>query len=186
MPLRTLILLLLLIGTLVTSWTLQRLVVDPTRTYSRMAEEPDSYMEDFTTTLMDEQGQPKNRLQATYMASFNQKDTSELKLPRLEIYRIDQNPYQVSAKRGEVTSGNEVITLYDDVYILEQDAAGNPALEVETSKATFFPARDYAETDKYAKIVSGRFTVTGTGMRAHLNESRLEILSNVHTTIKPE
>ncbi len=43
----------------------------------------------------------------------------------------------------------------------------------------------YAETDKAATLITKRSVTNSIGMRAYLQEQRMEFLSNVQTTIEP-
>ena len=49
---------------------------------------PDYYVENFTTTTMDENGFPRRRVTADYMAHFPDTDTHELRLKRVQGGRI--------------------------------------------------------------------------------------------------
>ena len=112
-------------------------------------------------------------------------DTSELLKPSMKLYRHKNQPYFVSADKGWLTSDNEVILLKGAVEMIEYDKSGQPALQINTNSARVLPNQNYAETDDFAKIVSHRVTITGKGMKAYFNDGRLNVLNNVHTTIKP-
>lgn len=183
---RTAILVALLIAAAGTAWYLNQLTGDEAGPKTPADKDPDFYMRDFTTTTMDVKGRPKNKLHAVYMAHFQDEDTSQLLAPRLEMFRNDKLPLYVEADKAWLTSNNEIVLLAGNVVLWENDASGTRILQANTSKAKVFLKRDYVETDKYAKIVSKRTTITGTGMRAFYNESRLEVLNDVHTTIEQE
>lgn len=176
---------LILLGALAvfSAWILNRLTVEPSKTKTAVRHAPDYYMEDFTTLTMDEKGKPKNKLYAIYMAHYPDNDTSELLKPAMEFYRLQKPPLNVTADRGWVTENNTVVLLNGNVELREEDASGNPTLQVNTDKARVLVNQNYAETDEYAKIVSHKSTVTGIGMQAFFDESRLIVLSNVHTVI---
>ena len=46
--------------------------------------------------------------------------------------------------------------------------------------------QEYAETDKLATIVGEKTTASAVGVRAYFNESRIELLSDVHGKILPK
>lgn len=182
---RVLLIAVLFVAAGATTWLLRHLSADR-GTYEKIAfHDPDYYMEDFTTLTMDEHGSPKTRLYAIYMAHYPDDDTTELLKPRLEIFRIDKLPLYISADRGWVTSGNEVILLRGDVRLWEDNEAGARVLQVDTSEVRVLMNDEYAETDRPATIVSKRSTVTGTGMRAYFKDSRLEVMDHDRTTIEP-
>ena len=146
--------------------------------------EPDYYMEDFTTLTMNQDGTPKSSLYAVHMAHYPDNDTSELLQPEMELYRTTRLPLYVSADKGWVTADNEVILLKGNVQLWEDDADGKRILQVNTSEAKVLVDLDYAETDKAATIKTKRTTINGIGLRAYFDDSRLEILKDVHTYIE--
>ena len=165
-----------------TAWLLQLLGED-TPAAGEVYHDPDYYMEDFTTLTLEDDGSPKSKLHAVYMAHYPTDDTTELLKPTMEIYRPERPPLNVSADKGWVTSDNEVILLRGGVRMWEDDAAGERTLQVDTSEARILLNDEYAETDRPATIVSRKSTVTGTGMRAYFKDSRLVVLDHERTTI---
>lgn len=148
--------------------------------------EPDYYMEDFTTLTMRQDGTPKSSLYAVHMAHFPDNDTSELLQPKMELYRTNRRPLHISADKGWATADNEVILLKGHVLLWEDDENGERVLEVSTSKAEVLIDQEYAVTDQPATIKTKRTTITGIGLRAYFDDSRLEVLKDVHTYIEPK
>jgi lipopolysaccharide export system protein LptC len=118
------------------------------------------------------------------MAHFPDNDTSELLQPKMELYRTARLPMYVSADKGWVTADSEVILLKGNVQLWENDEAGERILQVNTSKAHVLLEQDYAETDQPTTIKTRRTTINGIGMRAYFDDSRLEVLKDVHTYIE--
>jgi len=166
-------------------WALEKLGGDDITEISKLAHYPDFYLENFTTLTMNQDGTPKNRLIARYMAHYPDDDTTELDKPQYEIFRQDQQPIIVNADKGWVTSNNNVILLKGNVYLHQYDEFGELKLEVITEDARILVDQSYAETDKAATLIGRRSVVNSIGMRAYLQEERMEFLSNVHTTITP-
>jgi len=182
---RNVILICLILIAALSAWLLNRLTESESNQGIRSATAPDYYLENFKTTVMREDGTPRNTLNALYMAHYPDTDTSELLKPAMQLYRHENRPYFISADKGWLTSDNEVILLKGAVEMIEYDESGKPALQVNTSSARVLPNQNYAETDDFAKIVSHRVTITGKGMKVYFNDGRLKILNNVRTTIKP-
>lgn len=182
---RYVLLIILIIVAALSAWLLNRLTESESKQGISAVEQPDYYLENFKTTVMREDGTPRNTLHAIYMAHYPDNDTSELLKPQIQLYRNENRPYFVSADKGWLTSDNEVILLRGSVKMVEYDESGNPALQVETDNARVLPNQNYAETDEFAKIISRRVTITGKGMHAFFKDGRLKVLNNVHTTIKP-
>jgi lipopolysaccharide export system protein LptC len=181
---RTVYLGVLFVGALLSAWLLQYLTEGHGALPPAAPHDPDYYMEDFTTLTMDRRGQPKNRLRAIYMAHYPDDDTTEFQQPELEIYRRGRLPLFVSADKGWASANNEVILLRGNVRLWEDDEAGARILDVQTSEARVLMDDEYAESDQSAVINTKNSTISGIGMRAYLNDSRLEIIRHEHTTIR--
>lgn len=182
---RTLLLLGLFAAAGITTWVLRSLNTGQRGAGAGLYHDPDYYMENFTTLTMEEDGSPKSRLRAVYMAHYPDDDTTELLQPTMQIFRTERNPVFISADKGWVTADNEVILLQGNVRLWEDDAAGNRILQIDTSSARVLVEDEYAETDKATKIISRRSTIVGTGMRAYLKESRLEVLQHERSILAP-
>lgn len=176
--------LILVVIAAITYWALDKLTEDDLTKLSKLAHYPDYYMENFTTLTMNQDGKPKNRLYADYMAHYPDDNTSELHQPKLEIFRENKQPINVRSDRGWVTSNNDVILLSGNVYLHQNDDDGKLKLELLAEDAKVLVNEKYAETDKPTTLISRKSTTTSVGMRAYLQEQRLEFLSNVRTTIE--
>ena len=171
--------LLLLVG--VTSQWLIYLEQEPGIIKSEVSHLPDSYMEDFTRTDMDENGLIKRRLRGESMKHFADDDSSELLRLQLEIYRDGLNPWYVIAERAWVSGDSQLIQLFGEVHIWNNDAKGERAVEVITRDVRALPETEYAETDQAATIITPSSITHGVGLRAYLGSERLELLDEVKT-----
>ncbi len=181
---RLIIAIFLVITALGSTWLLNVVSQQRPKTVDESHHEPDYYMEDFTTLTMRRDGTPKSSLYAVHMAHFPDNDTSELLKPTMELYRTTKLPMFVSADKGWVTANSEVILLKGNVQLWENDEAGERILQVNTTEAHVLLEQDYAETDQPATIKWRRTTINGIGMRAYFDDSRLEVLKDVHTYIE--
>jgi lipopolysaccharide export system protein LptC len=166
-------------------WTLDRLgpkTEAPTRSASHV---PDYYVENFTTTTMDENGFPRRRVTADYMAHFPDTDTHELSNPQMVLYRESKTPWYIRSERGWISSNREVMLLLGKVHIWRDNAAGERQLDIRTEDLRVLPNSDYGETDRPVVISTPTSESRGVGMRAFLGKSRLELLSEVHTVYAP-
>ena len=181
---KTVAILLLLAG--VSAWLLNKAGLNRSTDQTIDVQTPDYTMENFTTWSMELDGNPKNRLQATFMAHYPETDATELYSPRLLLYRPDRFPLHVISDKGWATNDNDVLLLEGNVRIWEEDDAGLKVMEIITRDVRVLVDQEYAETDQPATLTRNRLTVTATGVRAWLNENRMEFLNNVHTVITPE
>lgn len=184
MHLRWRIILLLLPLTAVSFWAIYWLEQDSAETVTDSAVVPDYTMSGLDSLNMTADGQPETRLTADFMAHYESNNETELTGPKLKIFRPDQEPLNARADHGWVRSGNEVILLKDNVRFWENNADGQLVMEVTTSEATVYPERDYAETDKPATLSTRNTTTDSVGMKAYMDEGRIEMLDQVHTIIE--
>ena len=186
MPTRLIIIISLLLATLGSYWMLHQVMDKPQQGAKAGFHDPDYYLEDFTILSMGEDGRPKNKLYAVYMAHYPHNDTAELLQPEMEIFRDDKPPLFVRSEKGRATNNNKVIVLQGQVQMWRDDEFGIRTLQVDTSEAKVSVEEDYVETGQYASIRLRRTTITGTGMRAYLNDNRLEVTDHEKTIITAE
>lgn len=168
------------------AWLLDKMVGGNTITKQETEHYPDYYMNNFTTTTMEQDGTLKNKIYADHMAHYPDDDTTELDNPKLEVFRKEGLPVMITSDKGWVTSDNEVILLTGNVTLWQNANDGSRAMEIVTKDVKVLTKQDYAETDQPATFTGNRTIINATGVRAYFNESRIELLNNVHTTIKPE
>jgi lipopolysaccharide export system protein LptC len=146
---------------------------------------PDLTMEEFQVTTMGEDGSPLRRLSAAYMAHFTDTKTKELTHPHLVVYRDDEEPWHVASERGWISADNDVLMLLGKVNIWRNKPDGKREIHIETEDLRVLPNDEYAETELPVSISTPESLTRGTGMRAYLGESRVQLLSRVKTTIDP-
>jgi lipopolysaccharide export system protein LptC len=163
-------------------WMLYNLDFDAPVTAQRPSDAPDAYMENFVTIEMDGAGKPKRRIEADYMA-YHADETVELSNPRYVLYRAEGEPWHVRSERGQVSADGTVVLLMGKVDIWRNDASGARALDIRTEHLKVLPESEYGETEEPVTIRTPAGTSTGVGMRAYLDETRFQLLSQVRTHV---
>ena len=167
-------------------WLLRELDEELLESKPGAAHTPDMYMENFVTTAMDQEGRPLRRLEAEYMAHFPDTDTHELQGPYMVMYGGEgQEPWHVRSERGWVSASGDVMLLLGKVHIWRNNASGLMELDIKTEDLRVLPEKEYGETDKPVVITTPTTETRAVGMKAHLKDSRLELLSNVRTRHEP-
>jgi lipopolysaccharide export system protein LptC len=146
---------------------------------------PDLTMEEFAVTTMGEDGMPLRQLSAAYMAHFTDTGTKELTHPHLVVYRKESEPWHVASQRGWVSAENDVLMLLGKVDIWRNSSDGKREIHIETEDLRVLPKDEYAETELPVRLSTPESLTSGTGMRAFLGESRVQLLSKVKTRISP-
>ena len=172
----------LLAGAGASGWMLYSLDLSAPSTAPRSSDAPDAYMESFVTVEMDGAGKPKRRIEADYLA-IHPDETVELSNPRYVLYRAEGEPWRVRSERGQVSADGTVVWLMGKVDIWRNDASGARDLDIRTTHLKVLPESDYGETAEPVTIRTPAGTSTGVGMRAYLDETRIELLSQVRTRV---
>ena len=140
--------------------------------------EPDFFIEDVISTMMDAEGKPLYRLQAAMINHYPDDKSLALQAPRLEYYRQQLPPWTAQAEAGRVYDEGRQVFLDGKVTMQRAAAAKYPATELHTEDLVILPEDDYAETTASVKIISGKSQLKGTGMRVYMDEGRVELLAN--------
>ncbi len=77
-----------------------------------------------------------------------------------------------------MSPGGDHVELIDSVRINRTDEKNRTTI-ITSSRMTVFPQKQYAETAQPVRIDGLGGVTTGTGMKAYLKESRMNLLSNV-------
>ena len=171
---------------LATGWMLASLRDEEDQAGEAAAHTPDFYMENFTTTTMGVDGSPARRISADYMAHFGDTESSEFTQPYLMLYPDGGGmPWEVRSERGWASARDDVMLLLGEVHIWRDTPEGERLIDIHTSDLRVIPASDYGETDQPVTIRRGNVVSHGLGMRAYLEDDRLELLSRVRTIHEP-
>ena len=92
----------------------------------------------------------------------------------------------MASERGWVSADNDVLMLLGKVDIWRDSSDGKREIHIETEDLRVLPHEEYAETQLPVSISTPESLTSGTGMRAFLGESRVQLLSKVRTTIDPK
>ncbi|MCF6336955.1 MAG: LPS export ABC transporter periplasmic protein LptC [Gammaproteobacteria bacterium] len=147
---------------------------------------PDSFMENFTTQVLDEQGRPQYQLQATHMAHYADDDRSEFTQPQFTAFQSDGQRWTAVAETGRAENGNGQIFLDGSVIIQRYpDELASANLQIRTRDVRVRPADDYAETNQAATIVQNEDTLKTVGLQVYFRKGQVQLLSQVRGIYAP-
>jgi lipopolysaccharide export system protein LptC len=175
----------LIIVAVATTWMVRQFEQPPAPERVDRVEDPDYFVENFTTTTTDETGAVVRRISAERLLHFPDTDTNELEKPHLILYHPTRTPWHIEAERGWLSASNEVVLLLGRVHAWRDDDVGARAIDIRTRDLRILPNTEYGETDQPVVIRTKHTETRGIAMRAYLNESRLELLARVTTTYTP-
>ncbi len=167
-------------------WLGQKSEERPQEQQQRSSSGADYYMTRFTATEMDESGHPKHRIQAEYMAHSAEDDTIKLTQPQAILFRPGEADWQLQANHGVVEEKGELLRLKGDVLAQQPAYANQPMTEFRTDTLLLKPNDHYAETGDPVVLTHGKSRIDAVGMRAFLEEERVELLSAVRGYYEPQ
>ena len=161
------------------SWWLYRNAAD-SQALAReaAADSPDAFVEHMILTTLDRDGRLAHKLTAARAEHFPG-DRAELVAPALEVHRQQGMPWSVQSASATVSVAGKQIELRGAVEIHRQAEAGDSAAHAYTSRLLVRPDDHYAETDAAVRYQSAGTQFTAVGMRAFLDQGRVELLSKV-------
>ena len=139
---------------------------------------PDYFMENFTITNMNRQGNPDYILSASRLEHFADDDSTEIIKPHI-VFKEDKGDWSISAQRARILKKTNIIHLYDDVQIVRVESAEQLPLTIKTDYLKVQPGHKIAETDRLAYIKTRQLELKTTGMIFDTNKGILKLLSNV-------
>lgn len=139
--------------------------------------QPDAFMEEVISVVMDKQGKPKLKIVTPKMIHYPDKDTTRLSEPQLTLYRKSPKPWYITSKFANATQGIEHLNFWDDVIIHHPADKTNPATVIKTATLTVFPNKQTAETDDAITLEQPHLMIQATGMRADMNVGNIKLLS---------
>jgi lipopolysaccharide export system protein LptC len=147
------------------------------RLAAKPASQQDYYLNDFSITSLDSNGEPQHSLQAMQLSHFSNGEQTRLQQPRIEVFRQGAMAWRVSAEQGMVTPQQDEVLLSGDV-ILRQGATKTP-LQLTTESLSIHPSEGTAETDQAVTLVQGKNRIKAVGMKLQQEGPRLQLLSQV-------
>jgi lipopolysaccharide export system protein LptC len=166
-------------------WLFSKQPVEKPLPLSRVQTAPDSFMENFSTLILDEQGQPHYELRAAHMAHYPDDDHSEFNTPHFTVHRPDGRRWEVWAEQGRAQNGAEQVLLSGEVLV-QQRVDDSTRLEIRTRDLRVYPRDDYAETDEHTVIIRGEGRLQSEGLRADFRAGQLQLLSQVRGHYEPQ
>ncbi len=146
----------------------------------------DYYLNDFSVTALNEQGQPQHRLQASQLSHFSNGVQTTLQQPTMEVYRQGKVEWRVVAERGELDQERDEVLLQGKVELLQP--AGTTPLQLTTSSLLIQPQQGRAETDQPVTLIQAKNRIDAIGMKIEQQGQRLLLLSKVrgsYATLAP-
>lgn len=180
---RTALVIALLVGALVSGWSAwihrDEAVADATE-----EQRSDYVLHDFELVTLDAEGKESFSLKAPSLRQTPGARTLELTTPVFLMPDQHGSHWEIHSRTGWVNETSEEIRLRGDVVANSPMGATRPTV-MNTEELDVFPQQNLATSPAAVAITSPGSTMHGTGMRAHLSDKRIELLSKVKLSHEP-
>ncbi|PCH84066.1 MAG: LPS export ABC transporter periplasmic protein LptC [Piscirickettsiaceae bacterium] len=140
----------------------------------------DYYLRHFSVLSLTDTGTAKQKLRAYYLQHFADDDSTELTAPNITMFSPDKPDLHITSDTGYISADGELVLLNGAVNIHRKATKDKAAMVIDTHNLRIQLANDFAETSEYVKIVSGKSTVEGIGLKAHFREPiNIKLLADV-------
>jgi len=139
----------------------------------------DFYLRDALIQQFDSNGQLHQELRSPELEHYPEPGLLEAGEPKILLLREKTGgQVRIEAARGMLLDSNERVDLSGDVQLFDEPENGD-VLHLETPSLTLLPDRRYAETDAPVRLLSPQGETRARGMKAYLNERKVELMSDV-------
>ncbi len=145
----------------------------------------DGYMVDVTATMLNKEGMPAFSLVTPQMIHYPENDTTDIKTPRVTLFRKSPQPWFIDADFAKSTHGINEIHFWRHVIIHHPSDTTNPKTTLLTESLTIFPDQQIAQTNLPVTFIQPDTTVHGVGMLANLNLGTIQLLSQTQGEYGP-
>ena len=144
------------------------------------AESPDFIADNLTVTSFETDGSAKSKTFAKRAISYGD-GRRYADMPRYATLNPQAPQTRARADKGTSTDGGQSFFFEGNVVITREADKEHAAMRMTTPNAWVYPDENRMSTEAPVKVVQGRDTITGVGMRLDIVERTVQILKDVHT-----
>lgn len=176
-------LLLIILLAIVSGWIFESIENSPIRTKEKLRHDPDYFLENFTATTMDKTGKPSYKIEAQHLEHYPDDNSMKLEHPLFSFYENNIKNWTIKADRAVVLQDSKIIHFNGNV-VLNQEVSANKdtrPMVFTAAQLTVEPERNLAHTKSKIKLSRGNDTIQAVGMRADMNNNKIEFLSETRS-----
>lgn len=143
---------------------------------------PDIIVNNLRVTQFSTEGKPTHYFYTPQLIHFPHQNLSQFIKPHITLASQKGNPWIIHADKGESESGLDKVTLLDHVVIHQDPSASDPNEKektITTSEITYYPKKNFAETQKMIFFEEPGLHVQSLGMTAELEKQKIHLLQQV-------
>lgn len=180
---RSLLTLVLLLGAIISAWSVWRQRVDQDPAQAASAR-PDYVLHDFELVALDDQGKEAFTLRAPELARSPGDRSMALTTPLFLLPDKQGDYWHVRSKTGWVSAGGDEMRLRGNVRINSPEGDPTPTT-MNTEQLNVFPDSNRVTSAVVVTINQPGSILRGRGLEADLDTKRYSLLSQVHSRYAP-
>lgn len=151
------------------------------------SQEPVMIIERFRAVRLNTVGLREYVIESPQLAQLPDKLGTRIEWPVLDWYQLDgqTREWRLQAEQGWVAADQQIVRLEGAVTMIRLAASGKPPVTVTTRDVLVRPGERYVETAAPARAITPGSELRAIGVRAWLDQERLELLSKVRGTYEP-
>ena len=126
-----------------------------------------------------------HQLKTPLMTHIPNGNVNHFNEPRITIMQEKQEPWHIQSKEGYSFDGGEKIIFKSQVQFEQMLAKNDGSNYFTTEELTYFPKIKIAQTDKDIHYVQPGSIVNAKGLKAWLNDKRVQLLSEARGSYAP-
>jgi len=145
----------------------------------------DLVIRDFNATRYGPSGEPVQRLRAARMDHFSHRE-SQLWQPHITGLVHGQAQWEVWSEQATLSADGNLAHLLGQAHLRQYKDELHAALHIDSSEVRLDIPANFAQTEQWSTIYHIGGQTSAMGMAAWLNEKRLDLRAQVHTTYHPQ
>jgi len=142
-------------------------------------EAPDYYSENLQLREYNEQGELQSLIETTRLSHYSDQQQVHLESPKLVMYGIEGDTWQVTSASGEIHDNSRNLTLFDNVKIKVTDNNKQQKVLIKTSQLHYDVSRQSLWTKSKVSAESPLGNFHSTGLHMNLKTEELELKEKV-------
>ena len=145
------------------------------------SQEPVLVIQRFRAVRMTVAGLPEYMLEAPLLKQLPGQLGTQVEQPQMDWYQPDgrTREWRLRSEQGWIAPNQEQVRLEGKVVMIRTAESGQPPVTMTTRDVLVRPDSRYAETAAPARAVTPGGELRAVGVRAYLDQERLELLSKV-------
>lgn len=142
---------------------------------------PDYFLQNFTATTTNKQGQTAYTVTSSHMDHFPDDDSLKLQQPVFIFYEKNIQTWSARANEAIIFQDEKKIQLSGNVILQQVGNKETSPLLITAEHLLVEPEKQRASTKSDIKFTKGDNHIQATGMRADMNKNKIEFLSSTRS-----